>query len=207
MLEKIKKIIFHKAAIGLIFFVIGIGATLFFQNFEFKAKQQKDPIDTLFSQKRGLDKTFDRVFDDDFFSSSGDPFSQMKKMRKNMLKRFESFEDDSGSGLFDSWFKKRFGGGQPGDIQTREDDKFVYYDVFVKGLSKEKVDIRVEDGQITVSGTVRNESNDESEGTASSFFSSSTFHRSFPVPPNVDSGKVQMEQQGDKIVVKFPKVT
>ena len=126
-------------------------------------------------------------------------------MQERMMKQFESSEGDSGGGIFDSWFKKKFGGGDPGDIHMREDDDFVYYDVVIKNLVNSKLDIRVQDGQITISGTIEKRSSDEGENKNSSRFYSSTFHRSFPVPYGVDDTKAEMEQRDEKIIIKLPK--
>ena len=122
------------------------------------------------------------------------------------MKQFGYHNDDSDSGIFDSWFKKKFGGGDPGDIQVREDEDFVYYDVVIKNLSDQKLEIRVEGGQINISGTIEKETGDKGKDGRSRQFSSSTFHRSFPVPNGVDSTKAEMEHDGDKIIIKLPKV-
>jgi HSP20 family molecular chaperone IbpA len=130
----------------------------------------------------------------------------MRRMQESMMKQFGQLDDDPGGGIFDSWFKERFGGGEPGDIQTREDEDFVYYDVAIKNLSNKKLDIQVEGGQIMISGTIEKRSDDKGKNTNSSQFYSSTFHRSFPVPFGVDGNKVQIEHEGEKIIIKFPKI-
>ncbi|MCR4312874.1 MAG: Hsp20 family protein, partial [Candidatus Roizmanbacteria bacterium] len=161
--------------------------------------------DKLSDHEGRMEKTFDSFFNDDFFKSSKFPFEEMRRMQESMMRQFGQLDDDSGE-IFDSWFKNRFGGGEPGDIQTREDEDFVYYDVVIKDLSNKKLDIKVEDGQIKISGTVEKRSDDKGKNTNSSKFYSSTFHRSFPVPYGVDSDRVQMEQDDDKIIIKLPKV-
>jgi HSP20 family molecular chaperone IbpA len=152
-----------------------------------------------------MDGTLDSFFNDDFFNSSNSPFEEMRKMQERMMKQFGTSEDLKG-GIFDSWFKKKFGGGDPGDIHMREDDDYVYYDVAVKNLVNSKLDIRVQDGQITISGTIEKRSSNEDDKKSSSQFYSSTFHRSFPVPYGVDDTKAEMEQKGEKIIIKLPKI-
>lgn len=44
----------------------------------------------------------------------------------------------------------------------------------------------------------------EEQGTSSYY--SSSFQRSFPIPPRVDAEKFTMEQEDKKIVIKFPKI-
>lgn len=125
-----------------------------------------------------IDSVFDEVFNDDFFSRAHDPFEQMRQMRN-------------------------LGGGDVGEIKRREDKDFVYYDVGIKGIDKKNFNFKIADGQISISGQVENKSEDNGTGT---YFSSS-FHRSFPVPPDVDGKRVQVEQDKDRVTLKFPRVS
>lgn len=42
-------------------------------------------------------------------------------------------------------------------------------------------------------------------GDGAARYHGSSFHRSFPVPPEVDGRDFKMEQEGRKIIIKFPK--
>lgn len=185
-----------KYLIYILCFVLGASVMFVAQRYIFKPTY---PLQTSFASIKPMDPFFDRFFNDDFFGRSRDPFEEMRRMREGMIKQFEQ---DEGGGLFDSWYKKKFGGGNAGDITRREDDHFVYYDIAVDGLRQEKVNVKVENGQLTISGQVEKKSE---EGNSGSYFKSS-FQRSFPVPSNVDSGKFQLEQGKEKLVVKFPKI-
>lgn len=196
----------YQITIGVLCFALGVAALMVFQNYGDNKRQDTGSIDRLIRQERDMDTTLDSFFDDDFFRSSRSPFDEMKKMQESMLKQFGSGSDNSDGGIFDSWFKQKFGGGDPGDVQMREDDDFVYYDVIIKNLSDQKLDIRVEGGQIKISGTIEKETGDKSKNRGSRQFSSSTFRRSFPVPSGVDSTKAEMEHDGDKVIIKFPKI-
>ena len=143
---------------------------------------------------------FDQMFDDDFFGHSRDPFEEMRRMQDRMLKQFGG-PSGMESSPFDSWYQRKFG-GSAGEVQRREDDENVYYEIALKGLKKGKVDVKVENGQIAISGEMENKSDGEEGGS----YVSSTFHRSFPVPPDVDGNKAQMEQKDGKIIIKFPKL-
>jgi HSP20 family molecular chaperone IbpA len=151
---------------------------------------------------QSMDPFLDRFFNDDFFGrsprSSADPFSEMRRMRQGMMKQFDSAQ---GGGMFDSWFQKKFGGGSAGDISQREDDHAVYYDISIEGLKPEDVKIKVENDQLMISGEVEK----KTEEGGNSTFSRSSFHRSFPLPPNVESDQVQLERKSGKLIVKFPK--
>jgi len=201
-----KKMLKYQIAIGILCFALGVAVFLAIQNYGNNKSHKMDSTDRLFSQERSMDKTFDSFFNNDFFRPSKSPFDEMKRMQESMMKQFGVPDDDSGSGIFGSWFKKKFGGGDPGDIQMREDEDFVYYDIVVKDLSNKKLDILVEDGQIKIAGTIEKKSEDKGENESSRQFSSSTFHRLFPVPYGVDSTRAEMEHDGDKIIIKLPKV-
>jgi len=196
----------YKITIGVLCFALGIAVLLIIQNYRGSKVQDGGAAGELFSQEGGINGTLDSFFNEDFFKSSKSPFEEMRKMQERMMKQFESTDDNPGRGIFNSWFKKKFGGGEPGDIQRREDDDFVYYDVAIKNLVNSKLDIRVQDGQITISGTIEKKSSNEDDKGGSTQFYSSTFHRSFPVPYGVDDTKAQMEQKGEKIVIKLPKI-
>jgi HSP20 family molecular chaperone IbpA len=193
------KPIYSKILIGLVCFGLGVGSMLVTQKSKKEKPQTISLAAPLVDQKdSGTDQLLDHFFNDDFFGKSQDPFDQMRKMREKMMKQFNPPE--VGSGPFDSWYQKKFGGGDVAEISQREDDKFVYYDISVKGLNKEDLKVKVANGQINISG--KTEKKNEGTGT----FMSSMFQRSFPVPPNVDPNKVQMENEKDKLTVKFPKI-
>jgi HSP20 family protein len=196
----------YQITIGVLCFALGAAVLYAVQSYRSNEKYTVDTNDKLSNQEGSMDKTFDSFFNDDFFRSSKSPFEEMRRMQESMMRQFDQFDSDPGGGMFGSWFKKRFGGGEPGDIQTREDDDFIYYDVVIKDLSNKKLDIKVESGQIMISGTIEKRSDDKGKQGNSSQFYSSTFHRSFPIPYGVDGDRVQMEQEDEKIIIKFPKI-
>lgn len=129
-----------------------------------------------------------------------DPFEQMRRMQEKMLRQF------AGRGGLGGQSAPFGGGGQvfemnSADFSEREDEKFVYYDLDVKGMTPQDLKVNVEDGQVSVSGRLEKKTD---EGGSPAIISSS-FQRSFPVPPNVVAEKFELEQEGAKIVIKFPK--
>lgn len=167
--------------IGLACFSFGAAFTLGLQHFFFKPKSLNSP----FARSYNMDPLLNHFFNDDFFDRAQDPFEEMRRMRKEMMKQL----DQGGGG----------GGGT--DIQQREDQNYVYYDIAVEGLKEEKVNVQVENGQLTISGQVEK----KSEGNGSNSYFSSSFHRSFPVPSRVNADQFQVDQQKNRLVVKFPK--
>lgn len=125
------------------------------------------------------------------------PFSQLQQQMQDQM---EDAEESIWSGLFNS----RIGGGLNTaaiKLSENEDEKFRYYELAVPDLSPDKVDIRVEEGQLEISGKIEK----KTEAADGSSIMSTTFHRSFSVPDDVESDKVLVEQKKDSIVIKFPK--
>lgn len=149
-----------------------------------------------------LEQMLNGMFDDDYFDNTHrDPFAQMKKMREQMLKHFEQGESD-GSNFFDRWYQKKFGGGTINELSQREDNKFVYIDIATQGLDQDKLDIKIEKGQVNISGRMEKKTED---GDAISYTSSS-FRRSLPIPTGTDFKKVEIENTKDRVTLKFPKI-
>jgi len=207
-------------AISLGTFILGAGAMYGLQNYKLSPKANLERGETVAETKEEstpatprkltfknskMKSIFDQFYNDDFFDRSHDPFEEMRKMRERMMKDFE--DPQEGLGFFDSWYQGKFGGGSAGEVKKREDEKSVYFDVTIKDVDPKKINIKVENGQIQISGTVEKKVEKKSENGDEASYSSSSFHRSFPVPPQVDASKVQIDQQGDKLVLKFPKLT
>jgi HSP20 family molecular chaperone IbpA len=113
-----------------------------------------------------------------------DPLAEMRQLQERMLRNFGGFD-----------------GMDSGDLKEREDDKFVYFDIEFNGQTPENLQVKVEDGQVAILGKLEMNSGGGSGGAAMS----SSFHRSFPVPENVIGEKFEIEQEGSKIVIRFPK--
>ena len=141
------------------------------------------------------DRFFEEYFDPSFFKRSYDPFEEMRHIRDRMLKGFNGV--DKNMDAFDVWFEKKYG-GLVTDIHQREDRHFVYYDITVPNLTDEKVDVKVQNGNIILSGYLEKKSDQTSEEM--------TFQRTFPVPINIDTKHVEFDQGVGKITVKFMKI-
>jgi HSP20 family molecular chaperone IbpA len=161
-----------KAVLGFVCFVMGAGAVLAAQ--KVTAERQKTSR---------VAEEEPRIEDDDFFA--GDPFRQMREIRKRFMKEAEQRP-----------------GRNVGEIKKREDKNYVYYDVAVKGLDKPNFNLKIEDGQISISGRVET----KSESNGNGIYSSSSFQQSFPIPPDVDEKGIQVEQGEDLVTLKFPKL-
>jgi HSP20 family molecular chaperone IbpA len=190
-----KRIIRSRITLASISFVLGASCLFIYQKY-LAPNQKQDEL----SRLRGIDPIFDQFYNDSFFSKSLDPFENMRRMREQMEKQIKT--PGEGGAIFDSWFEKKFGAGSADEISEREDENFIYYDVKINGLNQEKLTVNVGNGYINISGEVEEKNNANNE---TKYFRS-TFNRSFPVPASVDAIKFQMEQEKDKIIIKFPKI-
>lgn len=144
-----------------------------------------------------------------------DPFSTSLFLQSNAEKILDDFfkENVRFQGSFDSWFKTHFGNdlmftqdrafnvSHFQEIKQREDGEFKIYEIDLKGQTPKEVKVDVKDQYVIISAQVEK----KEETDHNSRFYSSIFHRSFPVPPDVDGENFKMEQENEKIVIKFPK--
>ncbi len=188
------KPIHSKALIAWVSFVLGITAVLAAE----KIGKWRSPGEPKFvvenprilpksedtkSERTSTVDDFDPFRDDPLFVGGANPFESMRKLQSKMFSRFGTPDVTAA------------------EVKTREDKDFVYYDIPIKDLNREKLKVKVEDGQISISGQVEKKS--EEEGSASYYTSS--FHRTFPAPAQVDSERFQLEQMNDTLTLKFPK--
>lgn len=167
---------------------------------------EKDLFESMDKYQNEMRSQFDSFFNDDFFSQD-DPFEAMRKFRQRMQKDMQDFNSPSFSTPFDSWFGNKFGGGTVQDIEKREDENFVYYDIKVKDVKGTTVNTKVENGYLTITGQIESKKSeqDEESGFSNSSVFSSTFSRTFPLPADVDADSMEMESEQNKITIKFPK--
>lgn len=116
------------------------------------------------------------------------PFQLLQKMH-------ESMEEEDGLGML-------FHSEDAPQISTREDKNFVYYDVALPGVDGSSVDASVQNGQVTITGQMKK----QTSGPGVNSFFSSSFQRSVPVPPHTDPKGMDIANEKDKLVLKFPKL-
>jgi len=90
----------------------------------------------------------------------------------------------------------------------REDDGFVYYDIKVDDVKSTSINTKVENGYVTITGTVekKTSSDEKDDQYAARSIYKSSFNRTFPLPTHVEQTKMQMLTDKDKITLKFPKI-
>jgi HSP20 family molecular chaperone IbpA len=120
--------------------------------------------------------------DEDFFNAQ-DPFTVIRKMqdeaRQQMAQGFSGFDIEA----------------QGGKITEKEDAKSLSYEI--SGVDGGSLNTKVEDGYLTISGNAKRQ--------RAGFSVTSSFQRSFSLPPTVDPTKMQTISEKDKVVLRFPK--
>lgn len=110
-------------------------------------------------------------------------------MQEEMLRSFQQMEDD-----FPRGFQGGFSISSP-DL-TEDEDQY-RLEIALQGLQPKNFNIQVEKNHLRLQGSLVRE---EGGGSISSSFS-----RTFPVPPDVDADRIQIENQKDRLVVILPK--
>src|SRR4051812_42116828 len=123
----------NKFVFGAACFVLGAAATYFLQP---RGLPTPDPLLSKSTQllSKALNSGPAPV------GEESDPFATMQRIRDQMMSQLDSnLIDDESEGA---------------EIKQREDEKFVYFDIAVDGLDKDKLSIKVENRQINISGQV-----------------------------------------------------
>ncbi len=91
-------------------------------------------------------------------------------------------------------------------VNTREGDDAYYIEVDLPGVKKEDININVEDNTLTISG----ERKIEQEHKEDNFYKVESvygkFERSFTLPEDVDTDKIEAKSENGVLEIKIPKV-
>jgi len=117
-----------------------------------------------------------------FFDFSDEDFEQQEPQNQEPSGGFQVF-GLSGSGI---------------NIKSREDEKFVYFDIDIKDLVPESFKVQVQDGMISVSGQTQKKLGSFGQSVQS-------FSKTFDVPPGVDEKSVEIQNEKEKVILKFNK--
>lgn len=127
-----------------------------------------------------------------------DPFKEFNELRKSFEQLSRTF-----NALEDQELQK--------DIQfipavnTREGDDAYYIEVDLPGVKKEDINIDVHDNILTVSGErkIEKERKDDEFYRVESFYGK--FERSFTLPEDVDSDKIEAKDENGVLLITIPK--
>lgn len=139
--------------------------------------------------RRDMEQLFGSMFNDD------DPFESINKMRERFEQAFGQGDnlDSLGGpklklGLTEAW------------ITSREDDNFEIYELDAKKVDKEKLEIKIQDGMISIKAQSKVDARPKS-----TFQTISQMQQSFSLPRGVKDSDVKITEQDDRIIIKVPK--
>ncbi|MFZ2338978.1 MAG: Hsp20/alpha crystallin family protein [Bacteroidales bacterium] len=111
-----------------------------------------------------------------------------------------------GSIFDDDFFPVTSRGSNP-SVNIREDEKRFILDLAVPGLDRKDMKIDINENLLTISAETKNESEETNDGYRRKEFSYSSFCRSFQIPENVNSDKIEANYKEGILSVMLPKVT
>lgn len=130
------------------------------------------------------------VFDEDW-----DPFREMEDMRRLMAGMMSSRMPQTG--LTDASYRP--------DIDIKETASTYVLKLDLPGLDKDKIDVKVRDGYLTISGQREAEAKHEDEGFYRMERSFGSFTRSFPLPGDADAEAMKAQTQDGVLTITIPK--
>jgi HSP20 family protein len=99
-----------------------------------------------------------------------------------------------------------FGGFKP-RVDITEDEKNFYFDVEVPGVKKDEVKVSVdEDNVLFIKGEKKFEKQDEAKICCRNERAYGEFERSFQLPDNVNSGKIEAKYENGILYLTIPKL-
>jgi len=130
------------------------------------------------------------------------------------------FFDDIDRFFMDFWSPTRFWNFEPDILSLFDDDKFFRSpltnivdegDQFkitaeLPGLEKGDIVITVHDGTLEIKGEQKNEIEESKEGYVRKEYSSSSYHRSFKLPENIDNNKIEANLDKGVLKLSLPKI-
>ena len=122
------------------------------------------------------------------------PFAELEELREQFSKLLNVQESKANNIAFIP------------TVNTREADNAYYIEVDLPGVSKDDINIDVDDNTLTISGVrkVKEEHKDDSFYKIESVYGK--FERSFSLPEDVNSDKIEAKHNNGVLEIKIPKV-
>ncbi|MFX0018340.1 MAG: Hsp20/alpha crystallin family protein [Promethearchaeota archaeon] len=130
------------------------------------------------------------------------------------------FFDDIDRFFMDFWRPTRFWNFEPFMLNLIDDEKFFrspltnivdegdHFKITAElpGLEKGDIEIIVHDGTLEIKGEQKNEIEEKKEGYVRKEYSSSSYHRSFKLPENIDDNKIEANLDKGVLKLSLPKI-
>jgi HSP20 family protein len=145
---------------------------------------------------------------------------QLRRYRPNSLfKRFDHLFDDLDRYFSNFWRPSKFLNFEPFNLKIFDEDKFFRtpltnitdngdnYSITAElpGLDKGDIEISVHDGVLEIKGDQKNEHEEKKDGYVRREFHSSSYHRCFTIPENIDEENIDAKLDKGVLTLKLPK--
>jgi HSP20 family protein len=90
-------------------------------------------------------------------------------------------------------------------VNIREDDKNYVLDFAIPGFDKKDLKIDLNEDVLTIASETKNETEESKDGYSRKEFSYRSFSRSFYIPENVNSEKIEANYKDGILTVSLPK--
>jgi len=123
------------------------------------------------------------------------PFAELEELREQFNKVFNQVQEKDEKNL--AFIPV---------VNTREADDAYYIEVELPGVKKEDINIDVDDNTLTISGErkISDEHKDDTFYKVESYYGK--FERSFSLPEDVDTDKIEATSKNGVLEIKIPKM-
>jgi HSP20 family protein len=125
-----------------------------------------------------------------------DPFRDLQRVQDEMNRLFDDRLVPRNAGESVGWTPK---------VDIFEDEEGVSLRFELAGVEPKDVDIRFENGVLTIKGERKLENEEKKENYHRVELSYGAFNRSFSLPPTVDTDKIEAKSKSGMLVVYLPK--
>ncbi|MCB9757947.1 MAG: Hsp20/alpha crystallin family protein [Candidatus Omnitrophica bacterium] len=184
--------------LSLLLFVHPVFAQENVQDLKAEIQELKTKVAQLEAQQNNMEqKQFPAVGED----SGWDPFVEMQRIHEQMGHMFNQAWGQSMSprvGMFSN--QMYFDNSQ---IEETKDGYMIKLDI--AGFDKDKIDIKLENHSISISGEYKKDEKQEHQKTAFESHSYGKFLNTIPLPKDADTSKMKTEKKGDQLEIYLPK--
>ncbi len=139
-------------------------------------------------------------------SDSWDPFKEMEDMQRLMNRMFR---DSVSRGMTSGALQGAHDLNYDPDVDFKETDKEYIAHIDLPGIDKDKVSIKIQHGQLVISGqreVEKEERGDNNGGFYRSERSFGSFMRSLPLPADADPEQMTAQCQNGVLTIRLPKI-
>lgn len=90
-------------------------------------------------------------------------------------------------------------------VNVSEDEKSFNLEVAVPGFEKKDINVEVDENILTISSSRKTEKSDSKNGYSRKEFNYTTFRRSFNIPDEADTSKIEAKQENGLLNISIPK--